>query len=85
MNRNIKYGEQETAQIPPPIPQKSFIPWVPYDKAKVKDVQITKSKLDFPFDLYIDAVRFLPDNATFIKVGITISNKFLIYFCLNHA
>lgn len=83
MNRNIKFENHEPPPAPPPVlppppppkvptpvPQRTFIPWVPYDKAKAKDVKITKSKLDFPFDLYLDAVRFLPDNSTFIKVGI---------------
>lgn len=83
MNRNIKYEKHEpTPSLPPKVPtppllQKSFIPWVPYDKAKVKDVKITKSKLDFPFDLYIDAVRFLPDNATFIKITGKVLNMYL--------
>lgn len=81
MNRNIKLENQEAPPAPPPppppkvptpVPQRTFIPWVPYDKAKAKDVKITKSKLDFPFDLYLDAVRFLPDNSTFIKVGIIV-------------
>lgn len=81
MNRNIKFENQEAPPAPPPlpppkiptpVPQRTFIPWVPYDKTKAKDVKITKSKLDFPFDLYLDAVRFLPDNSTFIKVGIIV-------------
>lgn len=77
MNRNIKFENQEPPppplpppKVPTPVPQRRFVPWVPYDKAKAKDVKISKSKLDFPFDLYLDAVRFLPDNSTFIKVGI---------------
>lgn len=83
MNRNVKFEKARTPTPPPPPPRiptpppptpppppKRFIPWVPYDKAKVKETKIVKSKLDFPFDLYIDAVRFVPDNATFIKVTI---------------
>ena len=82
MNRNIKFEKQASPasstplpppKIPTPIPQR-FIPWVSYDKAKAKDVKVTKSKLDFPFDLYLDAVRFLPDNSTFIKVSTVFIN-----------
>lgn len=81
MNRNVIYDNVKKLPIPPRVPtppppkpatpRRTFIPWVPYDKAKVKDVKISKSKLDFPFDLYIDAVRFVPDNATFLKVCIS--------------
>lgn len=57
--------------IPKPVlPPPQLIPWVPYNKDKTKDAVPAKSKVDLPFDLYVDSVRFVPDNATVVKVSL---------------
>ncbi|XP_035220791.1 uncharacterized protein LOC118193761 isoform X2 [Stegodyphus dumicola] len=68
------------ASTPPPKPVPSlpkFIPWVPYNKEKIKDTALVKSKVDMPFDLYIDSVRFVPDYATVVKVTGKVLNIYL--------
>ncbi|XP_054749368.2 uncharacterized protein LOC129254856 [Lytechinus pictus] len=44
--------------------------WVPFDTMKSADLPEAPT-LKEGFDLYIDAVRFLPDNATIVKVTVT--------------
>jgi len=56
---------------PTPTPRAASMsdPWVPYRKeAAKKDPKPTGLKE--PFDLYIDSVRFIPDNASVIKVSV---------------
>ncbi|XP_055945318.1 uncharacterized protein LOC129976012 isoform X2 [Argiope bruennichi] len=65
---------------PPPKPVKiapKLIPWVPYNKEKMKEISSVKSKVDLPFDFYIDSVRFVPDNGTIIKVTGKVLNMYL--------
>ncbi|GIY95593.1 uncharacterized protein CEXT_464971 [Caerostris extrusa] len=62
---------------PPPKLIPKFIPWVPYNKEKTKEIASVKSKVDLPFDLYVDSVRFVPDNATIIKVTGKVLNMYL--------
>ncbi|KAG8197149.1 hypothetical protein JTE90_011310 [Oedothorax gibbosus] len=64
--------------IPKPVlPPPQLIPWVPYNKDKMKEVGTAKSKVDLPFDLYVDSVRFVPDNATVVKVTGKVLNMYL--------
>ncbi|GBM27090.1 hypothetical protein AVEN_189864-1 [Araneus ventricosus] len=65
---------------PPPKPVKvasKLIPWVPYNKEKMKEMTSVKSKVDLPFDFYIDSVRFVPDNGTVVKVTGKVLNMYL--------
>ncbi|XP_076345448.1 uncharacterized protein LOC143244510 isoform X2 [Tachypleus tridentatus] len=50
--------------------------WVPYDK-ETKHNLPKKSTVNIPFDLYIDGVRFIPDNATVVKINGRILNLYL--------
>lgn len=53
---------------PSPMPQRpSEDPWVPFRKEATR-LDPKPTGLKEPIDLYIDSVRFIPDNATFIKV-----------------
>ena len=55
----------------PPEPRREPIPEV----AGIEDKLVTISD---PFDLYIDGVNNIPDNATIIKVSSCVYNKSLI-------
>ncbi|XP_054717994.1 uncharacterized protein LOC129227457 [Uloborus diversus] len=83
MNRNIRFKGEEVKEprMPTPVvtlPKKStpdFIPWVPINKDRSDSSLIYK--VDLPFDLYIDSVRFMPDNSTIIKVTGKVLNMYL--------
>ncbi|GFY75812.1 uncharacterized protein TNIN_416702 [Trichonephila inaurata madagascariensis] len=63
---------------PKPVkPPQKFIPWVPYNKEKMKDMTSVKNKVDLPFDFYIDSVRLVPDNATVVKITGKVLNMYL--------
>lgn len=64
--------EPEPEAEPEPDPELDerediFSAWLPFNK-QVKKKLPTPSRINAPFDLYVDAVRFLPDNATVVKV-----------------
>ncbi|GFT71401.1 uncharacterized protein NPIL_555141 [Nephila pilipes] len=66
--------------VAPPKPVKpphKLIPWVPYNKEKMKEMTSVKNKVDLPFDFYIDSVRFVPDNATVVKITGKVLNMYL--------
>ncbi|XP_052800410.1 uncharacterized protein LOC128231514 isoform X2 [Mya arenaria] len=52
---------------PAPRPQSFSEPWVPFKKEAAKG-DPKPTGLKDPFDLYIDSVRYIPDNASVIKV-----------------
>ncbi|XP_053375803.1 uncharacterized protein LOC123533294 isoform X1 [Mercenaria mercenaria] len=51
----------------PPSRTLNEAPWVPHVKEKTRG-DPKPTGLEEPFDLYIDSVRFIPDNATIVKV-----------------
>lgn len=62
--------EMEQEAEPEPLLDKRediFRAWLPFNKA-IKSKLPTPSRINAPFDLYVDAVRFIPDNATVVKV-----------------
>ncbi|KAG1664568.1 hypothetical protein GQR58_019752 [Nymphon striatum] len=77
--------EIETDQEPEPEPEPEpdpelderediFSAWLPFNK-QIKKKSSSSSRINAPFDLYVDAVRFLPDNATIAKVTGKILNS----------
>ncbi|CAL4217471.1 unnamed protein product, partial [Meganyctiphanes norvegica] len=52
---------------PPPPPPPEDLAWVPYDKAGASQLP-APTRITDPHDLYIDCVRFLPDNISTTKV-----------------
>ncbi|XP_030392363.1 uncharacterized protein LOC115636428 isoform X3 [Gopherus evgoodei] len=41
-----------------------YVPWIPYNSAPILP---SPTSLNCPFDLYIDALHYIPDNATITK------------------
>ncbi|XP_022253719.1 uncharacterized protein LOC111088305 [Limulus polyphemus] len=76
----VEEPEQDSPQLsPPPVEERNndlHELWVPYDK-ETKHTLPKKSRLNIPFDLYIDGVRFIPDNATIVKITGRILNLYL--------
>ena len=65
-----------------PSPLEKDEPWVESNPA-VTSQNPPATDLSQPFDLYIDSVRFIPDNASMIKVGHTRTwNWDLSSFCV---
>ena len=46
----------------------AFQPFVAFNATKA-DADLNATSLSEPFDFYLDAVRFLPDNASIVKVS----------------
>ncbi|XP_073171299.1 uncharacterized protein [Lepidochelys kempii] len=51
-----------------------YVPWIPYNSSTILP---SPTSLNCPFDLYIDALCYIPDNATITKVTGQIKNLWL--------
>ncbi|XP_039363697.1 uncharacterized protein LOC120387279 isoform X3 [Mauremys reevesii] len=49
-----------------------YVPWIPYNSSTILP---RPTSLNCPFDLYIDALHYIPDNATITKVTGQIKNS----------
>ena len=64
------FRQQTPVKTPTPAPPSRTFneePWVPHKKEMTRGDPKPTGLRD-PIDLYIDSVRFIPDNATIIKV-----------------